>query len=346
MSAENPFAAFAALTLGSLEDSLGVFYIGYTLAAVGYGFTFFQSYFYYTRYPKDHWLDQATVISLCILDTAMSALSSHTLYHYFVDLFALPVLPDEATTSFCVEILLSGFAVCIVQSYYAIRIWRASQSPVLAGAIILVSVAAAALGIATTVVMLKNTLFANFAERYMKTIISTGQGLRLLSAIMTSAGLLVYGAMPAGDGEQSLWNPFTSFMTSGIAGALVQLICFIMFLATPKRYLWIVFHFASSRIFINGLLLMLNSRAVSRGRGTYDSAEETRVTRGNVSHSKTAASDLLFNTTSVVGRNNHAVNIEVSRVVDTDHGDKGKMYGGKVYDGSSDMDSVGFSFKR
>ncbi|KAJ7103761.1 hypothetical protein C8R44DRAFT_887279 [Mycena epipterygia] len=315
----NPFAAFADLTLDYLEGSLGVFYIGYVLAAVGYGFTFFQSYFYYTRYPNDSWLVQAAVISLCALDTAMSALSSHTLYYYLVTLFALPVGPEEATTSFCVEILLSSFVVCIVQSFYAVRIWQVSQSAILAAAIIVVSAAGAALGIATTVVMLGNPSFVNFSQYYMEVVISLGQGFRLLSALMVTGGVLVYGVRPVNSGKFSMWDPIISFLTSGMAGAIAQFICFVTFLAMPKKYLWIAFHFLSSRVFINGLLLMLNSRTISRGRGIYE--EETHVTRGitPTNNSRPTGSNLKFNTSISLNQgNNHTVNIEVSRTVQTD----------------------------
>ncbi|KAJ7876810.1 hypothetical protein B0H13DRAFT_2548126 [Mycena leptocephala] len=310
----NPFAAFANLTLSYLEDSLGVLYIGYVFAAVGYGFTFFQSYLYYTRYPKDRWLVQATVLSLCTLDTAMSILSSHTLYYYLVTLFALPIGPEEATTlkSFyrpSLSALYKGSPLETLHvspslrftpnsSFYAIRIWQVSQNPVLAVSTILVSIAGAALGIATTVVMLRNPLFANFSEDHIKAVISTGQGLR---------------------GKPSMWDPITYLLASGVAGTVAQLICFVTFLALPKKYLWIIFHFLSSRVFINGLLLMLNSRTVSRGRGFYE--EETRLTDRGVTptlHTQTGASDLLFFNGNIRSNKKCSVNIEVSRVVNSD----------------------------
>ncbi|KAF7356659.1 hypothetical protein MVEN_01000400 [Mycena venus] len=314
----NPFAAFAGLTMDYLEDTLGVFYIGYVLATVGFGFTFFQSYLYYTQYPNDRWPVQATVVSLCTLDTAMSALSSHSLYYYLVTLFALPVGPDNATTSFCIEVLLSGLAIAIVQGFYAYRIWQVSQNTIFPAAIIVISIAGAALGIAASVVMLNNTLFTNFGQHYMKVVIATGQGLRVLGAILASAGFIMFGVKSgSGNAKPSTWDPITNFLTSGVAAAIAQLLCFITFIAMPQKYVWIIFHFLSSRVFINGLLLMLNSRAVSRGRGINE--EETRyITSRGVTpslHTKTNASDLMFSNS----RNpNHTVNIEVSRVVNSD----------------------------
>jgi len=313
----NPFAAFAGLTMSYLEDTLGVFYIGYVFATVGFGFTFFQSYLYYTLFPNDRWPVQATVVCLCALDTAMSALSSHALYYYLVTLFALPVGPDNATTSFCVEVLLSGLVIAIVQCFYAVRIWQVSQGAVIPAAIIVLAIAGGALGIASSSVMLGNTLFVNFSQQYMKIVIATGQALRLVAALLSAGGVLMFGVKSSGTSKPSAWDPITNFLTSGVAGAIAQLLCFVTFIAMPKKYVWIIFHFISSRVFINGLLLMLNSRAASRGRGINE--EETRyITSRGVTptlHTKTTASDLMFSNS----RNpNHTVNIEVSRVVDSD----------------------------
>ncbi|KAF7370662.1 hypothetical protein MSAN_00699200 [Mycena sanguinolenta] len=316
----NPFAAFAGLTQSYLEDTLGVLYIGYVFAAVGFGFTFFQSYLYYTQYPNDSWLVQSTVVCLCALDTAMSALSSHALYYYLVTLFALPVGPENATTSFCIEVLLSGFAIAIVQGSYAVRIWQASQNGPLPASIIVLAIAGAGVGIATSTVMLRNTLFTNFSEPYMKAVIAAGQGIRLLGAVLVSLGLVVFGVKSGNSGSASRWDPITDFLTSGLAAVVVQAVCFITFITMPNKYVWIIFHLLSSRVFINGLLLMLNSRFASRGRGINEEETRYNISRGVTpalqSHIKSGASDLMFNTSRP--NQNHTVAIEVSRVVNSD----------------------------
>ncbi|KAJ6630950.1 hypothetical protein B0H10DRAFT_1980007 [Mycena sp. CBHHK59/15] len=281
-SEPNPFAAFADLTLGDLEDSLGVLYIGYILGTVGYGFTFFQSYYYYGNYPKDYWVIKAMVASLCALDTTMSALSSHAIYYYLVTLFALPVGPERATPTFCVEVLLSAIAVFVVQIFYALRIRQLSRNNVVTWAIIFVSTAAAGLGIASGATMLRNRVFADFSEPHIKVVVSASQGLRFLAALLTAGGLMLYAVRPPRAEPPSVTEPIRIFLTSGVAAAAAQLACLITFVAMSQRYVWIVFHQLSSRVFINGLLLLLNSRAITRGRGMYD--EETRVPRSALSN--------------------------------------------------------------
>ncbi|KAJ6604979.1 hypothetical protein B0H10DRAFT_2077519 [Mycena sp. CBHHK59/15] len=314
--ASNPFAAFAGLTLSVLEDSLGVLYIGYILAAVGYGFTFFQSYYYYSHYPRDYWVIKATVAALCILDTAMSILSSHAIYYYLVTLFALPVGPDEATSAFCVEILLSGFAVFVVQSFYAIRVWQMSQNRAMAGVIVLVAVGGAGLGVATIAKMLHNNLFSNFGQSDMKAVIATGQGLRALGALLIAGSLNYYVERPV-RGQLSVLDMLAGFITSGVAATLAQLLCMITFLAMPRRYVWTLFHLLASRVFINGLLLMLNTRAVSRGRGVYEEATRVSGSYGSRSVTRgTTASDIRFARSTA----SRGVRVEVARTVRTDGG--------------------------
>ncbi|KAJ6604987.1 hypothetical protein B0H10DRAFT_2229289 [Mycena sp. CBHHK59/15] len=324
MAETNPFAAFADLTLPVLEDSLGVLYIGYIFGSVGFGFTFFQSYLYYTRYPRDHWAIKTTVTALCLLDAAMAMLSSHAIYYYLVTLFALPVTPDEATSTFSasIEFMLSGFAVFLVQSFYAVRIGQLNQNHVIAAAIILVAAGGAGLGVATTIVILRNNLFVNFAQGYMKATLATGQGLRALSALLITGSLMFYNASAPSAEKPSALDPVASSLTSGLAAAIVQLGCLITFVVMPRKYVWTAFHLLSSRVFINGLLLMLNARYISRGRGVYE--EETRMTsRGQTPHSKGGMpSDILFNPS--VHRAHNTVNIEVSRTVNRD-ADKGKL---------------------
>ncbi|KAF8158351.1 hypothetical protein B0H34DRAFT_451387 [Crassisporium funariophilum] len=50
-----------SLTVKELEETFGVLFVGYVLAMVAYGFTFFQTYVYYSRYPLDRWAIKTTV---------------------------------------------------------------------------------------------------------------------------------------------------------------------------------------------------------------------------------------------------------------------------------------------
>ncbi|KAJ7248794.1 hypothetical protein C8J57DRAFT_1672644 [Mycena rebaudengoi] len=231
----NPFAAFAHLSLQGLEDTLGVFY---TLAVVGYGFTFFRSrsltpqYLFNSAHFRNlllfHPLPEGPLVAaLCMLDTTMSALSSHTLYYYLVTMLALPVTPDDATSSFCVEAMISA--------------------------------GAAGLSIASTVLMMRNTPFANFAQAYMTTTIGSGQGLRVLSGLLITSLHAIYAYKAPRKEAPSLWEPVVNLLASGLGAVTVQAVCLITFVAMPNK---------------------LNTYPISHGRGLY--AEETQRISANM----------------------------------------------------------------
>ncbi|KAL0960682.1 hypothetical protein HGRIS_005710 [Hohenbuehelia grisea] len=127
-----------------LERTFGVYFIGYVAAMVGYGFTFFQTYVYYSRYPKDHWGVKATVATICLVDTAASALMSQALYYYLVNLFPYITGLVEFTQTFNAEIGLAVFGNWVVQMFYAYRIWTLSKNVILG--LVLAFIATAAFG--------------------------------------------------------------------------------------------------------------------------------------------------------------------------------------------------------
>ncbi|KAJ7015833.1 hypothetical protein C8F04DRAFT_1266458 [Mycena alexandri] len=45
----------SALQPSNPEQTFGVLFIGFALSMTGYGFTFFQTYVYFSGYPSDHW---------------------------------------------------------------------------------------------------------------------------------------------------------------------------------------------------------------------------------------------------------------------------------------------------
>ncbi|KAH9480453.1 hypothetical protein JR316_0007053 [Psilocybe cubensis] len=61
------------LSTTELEGTFGVLFIGYILTMVAYGFTFFQTYTYYSRFPLDHRGLKAMVLG-CDLITASGVL--------------------------------------------------------------------------------------------------------------------------------------------------------------------------------------------------------------------------------------------------------------------------------
>ncbi|KAF9233316.1 hypothetical protein BU15DRAFT_80249 [Melanogaster broomeanus] len=92
--------------------NLGVLFVGFVAATILYGLTFFQSYIYYSQFPRDHKWIKCFVSTLCVLDTAASAIVSQVLYYYLIVLYNVSMDTLYATTTFClIGLKVSIFAV-------------------------------------------------------------------------------------------------------------------------------------------------------------------------------------------------------------------------------------------
>ncbi|TFK40573.1 hypothetical protein BDQ12DRAFT_679695 [Crucibulum laeve] len=264
-------AGAVQLTVHELESTFGVLFVGYVVAMTAYGFTFFQTYIYYNTYTTDHWGIKATVAAVSILDTVTSALISHALYHYLIVLFPYTEGLYRATSTFTAEVALSIIAVFIVQIYYTARIWELSKNAVVSGAIAVVSSTALALGIVMTAELGRDSQFVSLAASRVKSVVAAGQALTFVS------GLLIFGALsfylapaqaPKARRVEGWYDNIVVYTMSHCSLAtVVQLGFFIAFIAMPAKVIWMPFHLLASKLFVNSLLTMLNSRKVHNGKG-------------------------------------------------------------------------------
>ncbi|SJL04643.1 uncharacterized protein ARMOST_08011 [Armillaria ostoyae] len=124
----------------SLGMTLGVLYIGATIAAMQVGFfsvflftnhhsslfgiTNTQVAKYYKKYPDDWWIFRYSVGILWTFDALHVALSTHMIYHYLIDLFGDYDGLHNVIWSFKLQLLIEMIIVVGVQGIYIIRIWK------------------------------------------------------------------------------------------------------------------------------------------------------------------------------------------------------------------------------
>jgi hypothetical protein len=312
----------AVVSLEELERTFGVLFVGYILAMVGYGFTFFQTYVYYSRFPNDHWGVKSMVAVVCALDTITSALASQALYFYLIDLFPLTTLLVDATKTLCAENGLAVLVVYIVQIFYAFRVWTITKNEALTGAIVTVSTASLNLGIVMTVQMFNNRAFAHLAVTPVKAVVSTAQALTFASGLLTFAALCVSLEPSRNPGVKPMEDWFDKLVaytfSRGAAATLVQFGYFISFITTPSQQIWIPFHLLASKFFVNSLLTMLNCREVFRGHGVNEEESvSTQGQSGNTVHPSSVArtnSAVRFN----IVQTKPVLNVGVTSTVDTE----------------------------
>ncbi|KAJ3503576.1 hypothetical protein NLJ89_g8369 [Agrocybe chaxingu] len=254
------------LSVGELQESYGVLFVGYVIAMVAYGFTFFQTYVYFSRYPTDHWLIKATVAFVCLLDTANSALISHTLYHYLVILFPLTTGLVNATLTYCAEIGFSLFSLC--NFIILIAFGKAtSKDGIVAVTIAVLSTT----GFLLTIKLITDRAFASLANPQTRAIVTTSQGMIFFAGTVTFGALCFYlrpSQNPAVKPPKGLYEALVTYIVArGFLATVVQLGFVLTFAAMPSTPVWMPFHLVASKLYVNSLLTMLNSREIYRGHG-------------------------------------------------------------------------------
>jgi len=326
----------AETSIHEMDSTFGVLFIGYIVAMVMYGLTFFQTYVYFSRYTKDHLSIKILVAGVCATDTATTILISQALYYYLVTLFPFPTQLTVATNTFCAENGLGVFAIFVVQLFYACRVWQASnKSYPLASLISVTSMIAFAFGITMTVHMFGNRVFTNLAQPHMKAAAATSQGIAFLADVLIVVSFSYYMNSKRNPDLRALNGWFDKVVTWGISrGVLftvVQLAYFVVFITMPSKTYWMPFHHVISKLYINCLLTHLNSREIYCGKGI--SEEQTLST---VQRSKGGIGISSGGTNSGAGRagavrfnidSKPPLNIEVSQTVEHhSHGDLKTVY--------------------
>ncbi|EGO23572.1 hypothetical protein SERLADRAFT_391689, partial [Serpula lacrymans var. lacrymans S7.9] len=220
-------------------DNLSVLFIGFVVATVLYGLTFFQTYIYFSRYPKDDLWIKATVGLLCAIDTTTSALMSQALYYYLVTLFTVDIEFLFATTSFCVENGLAILASFIVQLYYVVRVWTVtSRSWIPAPIIAFASFVGFAFGITMTVQIFQNKRLVDLATFHMEIVAAISQAFSALADILI-VSMMTYYLRPRRFPDMALpegWvdTVTTYFVNRGFGFMVIQLAYFCVFVVMPS----------------------------------------------------------------------------------------------------------------
>ncbi|SJL15341.1 uncharacterized protein ARMOST_18834 [Armillaria ostoyae] len=109
----------------SVGETLGVLYVGATIATVLFGITNLQAVIYYKRYLNDWWLYRYSVALLWVLDTLHAVLSTHAVYFHLIDMFGnLAGALVHTIWSFQAQLGINVVIVLYVPGLYAIWLWK------------------------------------------------------------------------------------------------------------------------------------------------------------------------------------------------------------------------------
>ncbi|KAG2064316.1 hypothetical protein BDR04DRAFT_1035579, partial [Suillus decipiens] len=108
---------------------IGPTQVGGLLSAALFGCLACQSYLYFTRFKSDSFALKATVsLLLLLIQLGHFVCVISTLWTMTVSTYGNPFQLDVLPLAADLAIMLSGFTVFIVQSFYAFRLWMLSRS--------------------------------------------------------------------------------------------------------------------------------------------------------------------------------------------------------------------------
>ncbi|KAJ7496716.1 hypothetical protein FB451DRAFT_1549774 [Mycena latifolia] len=254
------------------DSTLGAFEVGVMISYVLFGFTTLQTYIYFSRFPNDRRPLKYLVAFVWCCEMAHVVCVGAALYTmtitYFGQVERLIRTPDSLTAG----ITFSGLVGPSVQSFFAFRIYRLSESwwiPCVCWGLSFTRVVGA---IAASVEGIKMVTLEQF-ETQWGWLAATIWGIGAVNDLII-AGALAYlfsrqrsellpkrlhFFLDRKDLELIVWTIETGAVTS-IAG-VATLICFLV---DRDNFAWLAWYICTTRLFSNALLASLNSRATLR----------------------------------------------------------------------------------
>ncbi|KAJ8473571.1 hypothetical protein ONZ45_g16253 [Pleurotus djamor] len=89
-----------------------------------FGITNLQTYIYFSRYPNDYLWQRVSVTALYLLDASHLSLTIAVVYHYLITEFGNLAEQVKIVGTFKLQIAVNVGIIVVVQTLYAIRVWR------------------------------------------------------------------------------------------------------------------------------------------------------------------------------------------------------------------------------
>ncbi|KIJ61119.1 hypothetical protein HYDPIDRAFT_138279 [Hydnomerulius pinastri MD-312] len=250
-------------------ENLGVLFVGFVSATVLYGLTFFQTYIYYSRYPKDIQWIKYLVRGLSPLSCTRALIlrqplltRAQRLYYYLIVMFDVnmdilyattetdPSTPDQVLLTFICQLYETHCSshlrvlTPLVLSFFAHRIFTG---------------------------MFEQRQLSAFATSNMEVVAAISQSFAAIADVIIFA-TMCYSLrkarfpdmlMPEGFVETTV----TLLVSRGLGFTLIQVAYFCVFVASPAKQFWIPFQMVGSKFYVNTVLGLLNAREVKHGQG-------------------------------------------------------------------------------
>lgn len=240
----------------------GPLLLGYQFDWALYGVLAVQTYVYYQSNKPDTRLIKSLVYGLMIVETLQIIVATHDSFNELVYSWGNEESLVQLYLTWLTVPILTGLTSCVIQCFYAWRIYILSKSKVISGSIVLISLmqCAAALGEAAECLIIKDVPKTQ-VDTFKTTIVWLG-GTAACDIIICCAMVyyLAKGRRGFSNTDTMLKKLITLIVETGMATAIVAILELTMFLKFKNNFFHIVPALILSKLYSNSLLVLLNSR--------------------------------------------------------------------------------------
>jgi len=255
----------------TLGNTIGAAFLGTVFAAVLFGVTNLQVYLYFQNYPQDWRIQKISVFSLWILDIIHLSLTIAAVYHYLIDSFGSMAALQLVVWSFKLQIAVNVIIVLLVQTLYAVRVWKLGRHyqriwPILVAIIV-------GSGYAIGIVLAVKTYGINsFAElNEMSWVVYASFSSSTIIDVVIATAMCFY-LIRSRSGFAGTNNKIVVIirmtLISGFMTSACSLAALIAYAAMPDNLVFLGIEFLLTKLYINSFLAMLNARQSVRDRDT------------------------------------------------------------------------------
>ncbi|KAL0952285.1 hypothetical protein HGRIS_006575 [Hohenbuehelia grisea] len=254
----------------TLNNSIGALYVGTIVAAVLYGFTSLQTYWYYHWYARrDTKVHKISVGFLWALDTVHLILICHGVYHYMVTGFGNFFGLLGVVWSLKLQVTINVLIIFIVHCLYTYRVWLLGgyHNGFLAYFVMAVLCAGLAMGIVLAYEVYKVDSFPQH-EQMSWSIIAAVATATIIDFVIAAA--MCYYLRKSKGPQPHLNNRLSNLMQfvlgSGFLTSATSTSVLISYIALPDTLVFLAIESFLTKLYINSFLAMLNARESRTGR--------------------------------------------------------------------------------
>ncbi|KAL0952360.1 hypothetical protein HGRIS_006639 [Hohenbuehelia grisea] len=248
----------------TLDNTLGSLFIGSIAAALLYGVTSLQAYWYYHWYHgRDSRVHQISVGLLWGLDTVHLILIVHGVYHYCVEGFGNRATLLEIVWSMKLQVTVNVVIILLVQALYAYRVWLLGgyHNSIVAYFVVATVLGGFAIGIILAYKVYTVTLFSD--HEHIGWAIIASLATSTVVDFIIAFSMCYY--LRKSRGLQSRLNSKLSTMmqfvlSSGFLTSACSTTALVAYVAMPHTLVFIGVESLLTKLYINSFLAMLNAR--------------------------------------------------------------------------------------